>query len=78
MIINQQLDYSNKTVQADMEKLMKAIESHPKVDPNYSQSWLRDFLDYVERNNANVNEQSSKIDITNDKKFVTALDEVSN
>ena len=71
VIINSHLDYSNLTVQREIESMMKELENNTFIDPFYSESWLRDFLNYVEKS-----EEFQKIDISTEEKFVTALNEV--
>ena len=71
MVISGHLDYSDKTVQLELEDLMQQLENTTYIDPAYSESWLRDFTDYVERN-----KDYDPIDISTEGKFIQALDEV--
>ena len=72
VIIDEPLDYSNKTVQYQIEEMMTTLEDHPNIEGGASESWLRDFLDYVKRN-----EPFEAIDISNEKSFVKSLSSVS-
>ena len=49
MVISGALDYSSKEVQAGLEELLVQLENTTYIDPIYTESWLRSFLDYVER-----------------------------
>lgn len=68
VVFNGHLDYSNKTIQDDVDRIIKTLENHPNIEALYTESWLRDFLDYVKRN-----EPFQPIDISTDEKFVEAL-----
>lgn len=67
------MDYSDLTVQAELEELMQQLENTTYIDPAYTESWLRDFTDFVERN-----KDYDPIDISNEANFIQALDEVDN
>ncbi|XP_067131607.1 patched domain-containing protein 3-like [Centruroides vittatus] len=48
IIINQSLDYSNDTVQNDIEDLLQGFESAPFIsDSSTTESWLREFLAFT-------------------------------
>ena len=49
VVVSGALDYSKPEVQADMENLLSRLENTTYIDPLYTESWLRSFLDYVER-----------------------------
>jgi len=49
VVVSGALDYSKPEVQADMENLLSKLENTTYIDPLYTESWLRSFLDYVER-----------------------------
>ena len=49
VVVSGALDYSKPEVQADMEALLSRLENTTYIDPLYTESWLRSFLDYVER-----------------------------
>lgn len=55
-----------------MEQLLRDFEATPYIDRTYTESWLRDFLDFVERNR-----DYSDIDISDELKFISTLEEVS-
>ena len=65
-------DYSSPEVQAGLERLLSELENTTYIDPLYTESWLRDFLDYVKRN-----QDYSPIDISNEQAFIEALNAVS-
>ena len=62
-----ELDYSNKTVQRDLENLLSDLENTTFIDGVYSESWLRDFVDYVDRwkdyegSNLNIDDEANFI-----------------
>lgn len=49
VVVNGALDYSSKEVQVGLEELLVQLENTTYIDPVYTESWLRSFLDYVER-----------------------------
>jgi hypothetical protein len=66
------LDYSNATIQNDMERLLQTVEAHRfYARGNYTDSWLRKFLMFVDLANKYTN-----IDISNETLFNTNLKEV--
>ena len=65
-------NYSSPKVQEGLERLLSELENTTYIDPLYTESWLRDFLDYVRRN-----QDYSPIDISNEKAFIEALNVVS-
>ena len=46
----QNLDFSDPEVQNRIELIMQALEGSVYIDKNLTQNWLRDFLDYLDRN----------------------------
>ena len=44
------IDFSNVKTQEQIEIITKALESSKFIDENLTESWLRDFLDYIKRN----------------------------
>ena len=69
------MDYSDKSVQQTLEKMLSELEGHPNVYPKQgTQSWLRDFLDYAK---SLEGDPISALDITNEEGFVKALTLVS-
>ena len=44
------VDFSNIETQNRIESIMQALENSPYIDKNLTQNWLRDFLDYLDRN----------------------------
>ena len=57
------IDFSNVKTQEQIETITKALESSKYIDQNLTESWLRDFLDYIKRNEVCMynNPSSNKI-----------------
>ena len=72
VVISGHLDYSDPVIQSDLENLMRQLESTTFIDPVYSESWLRDLLDYVDRNK----DYDDTLDISSEDKFVDVLNRV--
>ena len=72
MVISGVYDYSSPEVQEGLERLILQLENTTYIDPFYTESWLREFLDYVRRN-----KDYSPIDISNEASFIEALNSVS-
>ena len=72
VVISGPYNYSSPKVQEGLERLLSELENTTYIDPLYTESWLRDFLDYVRRN-----QDYSPIDISNEKAFIEALNVVS-
>ncbi|XP_059085316.1 patched domain-containing protein 3-like isoform X2 [Tigriopus californicus] len=68
VVFSGKINYSDPLVQLDVEEIMQRLENTTFIDPIYSESWLRDFLDYVKRN-----EDYDPIDISTEERFVDAL-----
>ncbi|XP_067131605.1 patched domain-containing protein 3-like [Centruroides vittatus] len=48
VIINQTLDYSNRTVQKEIETVLKDFESAPHMaGSNFTESWLKEYLSFI-------------------------------
>lgn len=47
VVISGALNYSDTQVQNDLEDLLSSLENTTYIDPIYTESWLRDFTDYV-------------------------------
>ncbi|XP_067131616.1 patched domain-containing protein 3-like [Centruroides vittatus] len=48
IVVNQTLDYSNVTIQNDVEDLLQSFESAPFIsDSSATESWLREFLAFI-------------------------------
>ncbi len=71
VVISGQLNYSDPEVQAGILDTLESLENTTFIDPTYTESWLRDFLDYVDRNKDYV-----PIDISTEAKFIQSLNEV--
>lgn len=68
-------DYSDPKVQKDMEELMRKLENTTYIDPVYTESWLRDFLQYVEKW-ADYKEYEG-LKVGDEQSFIKALKDVS-
>lgn len=68
MVVSGQLDYSDTKVQQDLMSLLSDLENTTYIAPEYTESWLRDFLDYVRRQ-----EEYDPVDISTEEKFIEAL-----
>lgn len=72
MIISGQYDYSDPKVQQEVEKLTQTFENTSYITNSlYTESWLRSFLQYVDRNSDYLN-----ISLKTQKDFMNALEEV--
>ena len=72
VVISGLYDYSSPEVQEGLLRLLSQLENTTFIDPFYTESWLRDFLDYVRRN-----QDYTPIDISNEALFIQALNSVS-
>nr|XP_040578462.1 LOW QUALITY PROTEIN: patched domain-containing protein 3-like [Lepeophtheirus salmonis] len=71
VVLSGHFNYSNLQVQNDVEKLLKKLENSSFVDHVYTESWYRDFLDYVKRN-----KDFAELDISTEENFISTLKEV--
>ncbi|XP_023229399.1 patched domain-containing protein 3-like isoform X2 [Centruroides sculpturatus] len=75
IIINQPLDYSNVTVQNDIEDLLKSFESAPFIsDSSITESWLREFLAFTKSPVAEFS--LSGYNLTDSEDFISAFKNV--
>lgn len=70
VVITGELDYSNKTTQSKVENMMKDFENSKYCTGEFTESWLRNFLTFVNRSQDIFN-----WDISDEQKFVTTLTE---
>lgn len=47
---------------------MQRFEKSPYIDPTFTECWLRDFLDFIHRN-----EEYAPIDVSDEYKFIEEL-----
>ncbi|XP_067141345.1 patched domain-containing protein 3-like [Centruroides vittatus] len=47
LFITQELDYSNRTVQQNIENMLQTLESDPLVAASLTESWLRSYLQFI-------------------------------
>ncbi|XP_075237604.1 patched domain-containing protein [Lycorma delicatula] len=72
VIISGQLDYSDPYVQEQVENLTQTFEASPFISsPLYTESWLRSFVSYVNRNQDYLN-----VSIDNEEEFIITLNEL--
>ncbi|XP_050310845.1 patched domain-containing protein 3-like isoform X1 [Anthonomus grandis grandis] len=70
VIVAGDYDYSDPKVQQKVEKLTQTFENTSYVTNIYTESWLRDFLNYIERN---FDDHNTPTNTT--KGFIDALEE---
>lgn len=72
VIVTGELNYSDPNTQAQIEDLMQSLENTSYITtPLYSESWLRSFISYVDRNNDYLN-----LTLDSEESFIAALKEV--
>ena len=64
------MDYSNKNVSNDIENLIVELEGHPNIDEFGTESWLREYSDFVK---SVEGDPIQKIDISNEQNFNDGL-----
>lgn len=73
VIITGHLNYSDPETQMQIEDLMQSLENTSYISsPLYSESWLRSFVAYVDRNNDYLN-----LTLDSEEAFIKALKDVS-
>lgn len=71
VIVSGDYDYSSKVIQQQMENLTRSLEATKWISGSvYTESWLRSFLSYIDRNNDYLN-----VTIDTPESFVQALQE---
>ena len=75
VVVSGTLDYSDPSVQDDIEKLIQRLENTTYIDPLYTESWLRSFQDYVTRWNGY--QQGPELRVDNEQSFIRTLKDVS-
>jgi len=73
VVISGELDYSSKKVQQNIEHLLSSLENTTYIDPIYSESWLRSFVDYVDRWK---DYPGSDLNIDDEQSFIKTLREL--
>ncbi|XP_023242988.1 patched domain-containing protein 3-like isoform X2 [Centruroides sculpturatus] len=75
IVFNQTLDYSNPTVQMDIENILRTFESAPyATGSNYSECWLREYLSYIR--DSRINYLIKDFDVNTTKGFLEGLKKV--
>lgn len=73
VILTGDLNYSDPNTQNEIEKLTEAFESTSYVTSSlYTESWLRTFLDFLDRNREFLN-----VTIDSEQDFIDAMKEVN-
>lgn len=73
VILTGDLNYSDPNTQDEIEKLTETLENTSYVTSSlYTESWLRSFLSFLDRNNEFLN-----VTINSEQDFIDALKEVS-
>ncbi|XP_023228997.1 patched domain-containing protein 3-like [Centruroides sculpturatus] len=47
LFITQELDYSNRTIQQNIENMLQILESNPLIAGSLTESWLRSYLQFI-------------------------------
>lgn len=72
VVVSGEMDYSDPFVQQQVENLTQTFENTSYIsNPLYTESWLRSFIQYAERNEEYLN-----ISIKTRDGFISALKEV--
>lgn len=72
MVISGNYNYSDPKIQDEVETLTQKLENTSYISNSlYTESWLRTFVNYVERNNDYLN-----VTIDNEEDFIQNLKEV--
>ncbi len=64
------MNYANRTTQYKIDKMMRQFETSPYCSPQFTESWLRNFLNYVERS-----KDIFDFNITTEEQFIKTLTE---
>ena len=76
VVVSGTLDYSDPKVQEDIEDLIQRLENTTYIDPLYTESWLRSFLDYV--NLWKGYQDGPDLNVDDEQSFIRTLRDVSN
>ncbi|XP_067123937.1 patched domain-containing protein 3-like [Centruroides vittatus] len=71
LFITQPLDYSNRTIQQNVENVLQTLESDPLIAGSLTESWLRSYLKFFDDNRINL--FLTGYNITNSEDFVFVL-----
>ncbi|XP_067131282.1 patched domain-containing protein 3-like [Centruroides vittatus] len=75
IVFNQTLDYSNPTVQMDIENILKTFESAPYMTgSNFTECWLREYLSYIR--DSRINYLIKDFDVNTTQGFLEGLKKV--
>jgi len=68
VVISGALNYSSPKTQSDIEYIMQRFENSTYIDSTFTESWLRDFLSFIQRS-----EEYAPIDVSDEHKFIEQL-----
>ena len=71
MITGENIDYADKGIQAKMEEITQTFENSTYISGAMTNSWLRDFLGFIDRNRGWYSDVDINIDT--EETFVTTL-----
>ncbi|XP_023229007.1 patched domain-containing protein 3-like [Centruroides sculpturatus] len=71
LFITQELDYSNRTIQQNVENMLHTLESDPLIAASLTESWLRSYLKFFDDNRINL--FLTGYNVTNSEDFVFVL-----
>ncbi|XP_023242996.1 patched domain-containing protein 3-like [Centruroides sculpturatus] len=75
LVFNQTLDYSNPTVQMDIENILRTFESAPYMTgSNFTECWLREYLTYIR--DSRINYMIKDFDVNTTQGFLEGLKKV--
>ncbi|XP_067124780.1 patched domain-containing protein 3-like isoform X2 [Centruroides vittatus] len=75
LVFNETLDYSNPTVQMDIENILRTFESAPYMTgPNFTECWLREYLSYIR--DSRINYLIKDFDVNTTQGFLEGLKKV--
>ncbi|XP_067123168.1 patched domain-containing protein 3-like [Centruroides vittatus] len=75
VVFNETLDYSNPTVQMDIENILRTFESAPYMTGyNFTECWLREYLSYIR--DSRINYLIKYFDVNTTQGFLEGLKKV--
>lgn len=70
------LDFSDPKTQERIETVMQKLENSTYIDGKVTQSWLRDYLDFIRRNELYATEENPALKVDTEADFARNLREV--
>ncbi|XP_023236013.1 patched domain-containing protein 3-like [Centruroides sculpturatus] len=71
IIIDEEIDYANKNIQEQIEKLVTDMQNEDLIEDSLTESWLRSYLEFL--NNKNVSNIIRLFNINDKEDFITVL-----